>query len=201
MLINVPQKFSKNDIKYYGKIYKSGGFSFILSDIENKDIKNTLELKGHGYFNYVYTLYDTYLLLIGNQKYSTDIDPNKVDFLSKILSFEYFRNSKDKKIKPFNIPSGALTIISKERWLDDRLDVVNYKTIDNIINNTNSYLNAYQTPYERYLRYLCNNPETGIGLFKHGLSMNLLCNNKILVYKDTSIDGYIIKTDIESVFN
>ena len=77
-----------------GKIYKDEGYSYILSDVENKNIDNTLILNGYGFYNYIYEIYNTYLFLIGNQIKKRIINPNKVDFLSKIMKFEYLLNNK-----------------------------------------------------------------------------------------------------------
>ena len=48
------------------------------------------------------------------------------------------------------------------------------------------------------MRFVCDNPYTNMGLFKNGLSMDLLTSNKIKMIKDTSIDGYIIKYDLST---
>lgn len=195
MFINVPKGFKPSDIKRCGIIYKTQSYSYILSDIENRNKKNTLLLNGCGFYNYIYDICNTYLFIIGNQKGNKDINPNKIDFLAKILKFEYLLNNKNRKIQKFDVPSGIFTITSKERWLQDDLMGDSSILIDNIIKHKKIHLQAYERPYERYMRYLCDNPETNIGTFKNGLCKDLLTQNYIQLMKDTSIDGYIIKTD------
>ena len=195
MFINVPKGFKSSDIKKCGIIYKTQSYSYILSDIANRNKKNTLLLNGCGFYNYIYDICNTYLFIIGNQKGNKDINPNKIDFLAKILKFEYLLNNQNRKIQKFDVPSGMFTIVSKERWLQDDLMGVNSILIDNIIKNKKVHLQAYERPYERYMRYLCDNPETNVGTFKNGLCKDLLTQNYIHIMKDTNIDGYIIKTD------
>ena len=45
------------------------------------------------------------------------------------------------------------------------------------------------------MMYLCDNSLEGLGVFEHGLCKDLMMQNFIHIMKDTSIDGYIIKTD------
>ena len=194
--INVPNKITRKDIKYCGNIYKGNGFSYILSDLENKDIEKTLNLNGYGWYNYIYKVYDTYLFIIGNQIRNKDINIKNIDFISKVLKFEYYLHNNDKRIMDFDIPSNILTIISNERWLDGSFLKDYTKRVDYIINKNKPSLKGIQQPYERYMRFVCDNPYTNMGLFKNGLSMNLLTGSKIKLMKDTSIDGYIIKYDL-----
>ncbi len=195
MFLNVPTKLTKRDIKNCGIIYKDEGFSYVLSDLQNRDKNKTLNLNGYGYFNYVYNVYDTYLFIIGNQVKNKDINPNKIDFLSKILKFEYLLAHKNKQVQKFDVPSGVFTIISKERWLKGDFIGSQSKSIDFIIKHKKVHLQSYERPYERYMRYICDNPENSLGTFKNGLCKDLLTQNYIYIQKDTSIDGYIIKTD------
>lgn len=190
MFINLPSQFSKKDIKYHGIIQKDEGYTYVLSDV--RDTNNIIELKSDGFYSYIYTLCDTYLFLIGNCKRLEDINPNKINFLNKIMEFEYKLQNKPKSFKDFNIPNNILTITSKQRWLESDLSDLNSKEVYFIINNIKTHLNAYQTPLEKQLRYLCDN-ETGIGLCKNAFSLNMLCDTKLKIYKDTSISGYIIK--------
>ena len=48
MLLNVPSKITKNDIKYYGNIYKGNTYKYILSDLYNM-FSNILKLRFHTY--------------------------------------------------------------------------------------------------------------------------------------------------------
>lgn len=194
--INIPNKITRKDIKYCGNIYKDNSFSYILSDLDNTDAENTIKLNGYGWYNYIYKVYDTYLFIIGNQIRNKDVNIKNIDFISKVLKFEYYLHNNDKKIIDFDIPSNILTIISNERWLDGSFLNDYTKRVDYIINKNKPSLRGIQRPYERYMRFLCDNPYTNMGLFKNGLSMNLLTGNKIKIVKDTSIDGYIIKYDL-----
>ena len=190
VLINLPSKFSKKDIKYHGIIQKDEGYTYVLSDV--RDTNNIIELKSDGFYSYVYTLCDTYLFIIGNCKRLEDINPNKINFLNKIMEFEYKLQNNPKKFKYFDIPNNILTITSKQRWLEGHLSDLNSKEVYFIINNIKTHLNACQTPLEKQLRYLCDN-ETGMGLCKNAFSLNMLCDTKLKIYKDTEISGYIIK--------
>lgn len=190
MFINLPSRFSKKDIKYHGILEKDEGYTYVLSDISNRD--RIIELKSDGFYSYIYTLCNTYLFIIGNCKRLEDINPNKINFLNKIMEFEYKLQNNPKKFKDFDIPNNILTITSKQRWLESDLSDLNSKEVYFIINNVKTHLNAYQTPLEKQLRYLCDN-ETGIGLCKNAFSLNMLCDTKLKIYKDTSISGYIIK--------
>ena len=108
------------------------------------------------------------------------------------MEFEYKLQNNPKKFKDFDIPNNILTITSKQRWLESDLSDLNSKEVHFIINNIKTHLNACQTSLEKQLRYLCDN-ETGIGLCKNAFSLNMLCDTKLKIYKDTSINGYIIK--------
>lgn len=193
MFINVPEKLTKKDIKNCGIIYKDEDFSYVLSDIKNTDKNKLFTMNGYGFFNYVYNICNTYLFIIGNQIKNKDIKIKDIDFLSKILKFEYNLQNNSKKIQRIDIPSKVFTILPKKRWLKDDFMGVNGKLIDDIIKIKKTYLQAYKTPYERHLRYLCS--ENSLGTFKHGLCKDLLTQDYIHIFKDTSIDGYIIKTD------
>ena len=86
MFINLPSRFSKKDIKYHGILEKDEGYTYVLSDISNKD--KIIELKSDGFYSYVYTLCNTYLFIIGNCKGLEDINPNKINFLNKIMEYD-----------------------------------------------------------------------------------------------------------------
>lgn len=195
MYINVPQNFSRKDIKRYGTIFKDKHYYYILSDIKNRDKSNTIKLNSLGYFSYIYNVCNSYLFIIGNQIKNKDINPNRVDFLSKILKFEYLQRNKNKKIQRIEIPSKIFTITTKERWLQDDILKENKKEIDYIIKHKKVHLQSHKSPYERYMMYLCDNSLEGLGVFEHGLCKDLMTQNFIHIMKDTSIDGYIIKTD------
>lgn len=193
IILDLPKKLTKKDIRYLGKIYKDEGYGYILSDVENKNIDNTLILNGYGFYNYIYEIYNTYLFLIGNQIKKRIINPNKVDFLSKIMKFEYLLNNKSKKIKQINIPSNMFTIIAKEQWLKEDFLGQTQKKIDDIIDKQKPYLKDVDSSFERSMKFICDNVENTTGLFNNGLSKNILMENKIYVLKDVDFDGYIIK--------
>lgn len=193
IILDLPKKLTKKDIRYLGKIYKDEGYSYILSDVENKNIDNTLILNGYGFYNYIYEIYNTYLFLIGNQIKKRIINPNKVDFLSKIMKFEYLLNNKSKKIKQINVPSNMFTIIAKEQWLKEDFLGQTQKKIDDIIDKQKPYLKNIDSSFERSMKFICDNVENTTGLFHNGLSKNILMENKIYVLKDVDFDGYIIK--------
>lgn len=193
IILDLPKKLTKKDIRYLGKIYKDEGYGYILSDVENKNIDNTLILNGYGFYNYIYEIYNTYLFLIGNQIKKRIINPNKVDFLSKIMKFEYLLNNKSKKIKQINIPSNMFTIIAKEQWLKEDFLGQIQKKIDDIIDKQKPYLKNIDSSFERSMKFICDNVENTTGLFNNGLSKNILMENKIYVLKDVDFDGYIIK--------
>jgi hypothetical protein len=193
MLLNIPDKITKKDIKSYGIIKKGNSYSYILSDLKNRDKKNTFKLNGYGFYNYVYNILDTYLFIIGNQIKNKDVNPQNIDFVSKILKFEYLLSNN--KLQKFDIPSQVMTIIATEKWLKDDCTGSSSKVIDNIIKNRKSYLNAYERPYERQMKYICDNAENSLGTFEYGLCKDLLIQDFIYIQKDTTFDGYIIKTD------
>lgn len=193
MLLNIPSKITKKDIKYYGNIYKGNTYKYILSDLYNKDIENTIEMNGYGFYSYVYDIFDTYLFIIGNQIKSRDVNPKNIDFIAKILKFEYDLQNKNNKIYKVNIPSNILTIVSKDRWLQGDLLGENSKIIDDIINVGKPHLKDIQEPYIRYLSYLCDNVDDCMGLFEFGLSKLLMYNDYVYVQKCTDFDSYIIK--------
>lgn len=189
MFINVPQKIV---VKNRGIIQKASGFSYILSDISNRDKNKVLKLNGQGFYSYVYDVSNTYLFIIGNQIGNKDVNPNKVNFQEKVLNFEYTVEKKPKKIQVLDIPSNGFVLISKEKWLQPDILGDDTKVVDNIIQQRRPYLLNYKRPYERYLRYMCDN---GLGMFKYGLAKDTLTESSIKVLKDTSFDGYIIKYD------
>lgn len=196
MFINVPKNFSKKDIKYHGIIEKDSGYTYILSDIIPHG--DTIELKSEGFYSHVYTVSNSYLFIIGNQKGVQDIKPNKINFLNKILEFEYLLQDKPKKFIDFNIPNNIFTLVSKnlyqtfnERCLGNDLSHLNYKDIEFISDNIKIHLKGCE-PLEKYFRYLCDN-ESGVGLCENGLSLNMLCDTRLKILKDTEISGYIIK--------
>ncbi len=193
IILDLPKKLTKKDIRYLGKIYKDEGYSYILSDVENKNIDNTLILNGYGFYNYIYEIYNTYLFVIGNQIKKRIINPNKVDFLSKIMKFEYLLNNKSKKIKQINVPSNMFTIIAKEQWLKEDFLGKTQKKIDDIIDKQKPYLKNIDSFFERSMKFICDNVENTTGLFNNGLSKNILMENKIYVLKDVDFDGYVIK--------
>lgn len=195
MYINLPNNFTKRDIKELGRIYKEHSYRYILSDIKNRNIKNTLELKGQGFFNYIVNISDTYLFLIGNQIANKDINPKKIDYLSKIIKFEYLLINNSQKIKKIDIPNRIFTITTKERWLTGDITSFFTKDIESIIEHKKIHLQACENPYIKYMMYLCDDTKTNFGLFKHGFSKNILHEKYVLTLKDTEIDGYIIKTE------
>lgn len=194
MFINVPNKLTKHDIKYCGCLMKDEGYSYVLSDLDNTNINNTFKLSSRGFYSYVYNIYDTYLFIIGNQIGNKDIKPNKIDFLSKILKFEYMLENKDKKIFKADIPSKVLTITASEKWGLIDLDAPFYKNAIKNIYKNQPFLRKYDT-YKRFLLYLCSNSETNMGVHECYLSKDLLTTDYVFIYKDTDIDGYIIKTE------
>ena len=94
MLLNIPSKITKKDIKYYGKIYKGNTSKYIISDLYNTNINKVFEMNGYGFYSYVYEIFDTYLFIIGNQIKSRDVNPKNIDFVAKILKFEYDLQNK-----------------------------------------------------------------------------------------------------------
>lgn len=192
MFLNVPNKISKKDIISYGNIYKGESYKYILSDVANK--KNKLILTSVGFYSYIYKILDTYLFIIGNQKGNIDIKPKKVDFLSKILKFEYLEKCNSKQIIKFDVPNQVFTITAHERSINGSFSNETIKMIETIIDKQKIHLQAYENPYERYMRFLCDN-ENCIGVYKHGLSYDLLNQNYIKVLKDSDISGFIIKVD------
>lgn len=196
MYLNIPDKITNKDINFIGKIFKQESSSFIISDLENEILKNTFKLTGYGFYNYIYNICDKYLFIIGNQVKNTDIKPNKIDFISKILKFEYLLNNKDKSINKIDIPSNILTIITPEKWQDKNfLGLMGFE-IENIIQYTKTYLKNYENNYIKYFKYLCDNNES-YGFFENGFCMDLLTSNYIYILKDTEFDGYIIKYNHE----
>lgn len=189
MFINVPSELTKRDIKYIGNIFKDSQHKYILSDVLNQEY---IELNSEGFYSYIYNIGNKYLFIIGNQKGIKDINPKKIDFINKILFFEYIKNSKPKKIQKFNIPSHILTITSKDNYLKQNLDNVNLELIKHFSNTSKKYLLQCNSDMEMFYRYLCDNEE-GYGIWEHGLSVNILIDNYIEILKDTSISGYIIK--------
>lgn len=194
MFINVPNKIYRNDIKYMGKLQKDSGLTYILTDLKGND----LELKSTGYFSYIYNVCNTYLFVIGNCKNKIDIDIKDINFISKILEFEYFRNCKPSKFINLNIKNSMFSILSKnvyqtfnERCFTDDLRHLNYEVIQNIIDNTKIHLQGCK-PLEKYCYYLQDN-NNGYGLSDNAVSINTLNDNNLCIYKDTSINGFIIK--------
>ena len=189
MFINVPNKIV---VKNRGIIQKASGFSYILSDISNRDKNKVLKLNGQGFYSYVYDVSNTYLFIIGNQIGNKDVNPNKVNFQEKVLNFEYTAEKKPKKIQTLDIPSNGFVLTAKEKWLQPDILGENTKMVENIIQKRKPHLQGYKRPYERYLRYMC---DSGLGMFKYGLVKDTLTESSIKVLKDTSFDGYIIKYD------
>lgn len=187
MYINVPNKII---VKNRGIIHKASGYSYILSDISNRDKKESLELKGQGFYSYVYDVSNTYLFIIGNQIGNKDVNPNKINFQEKVLNFEYTAEKKPKKIQTLDIPSNGFVLTAKEKWLQPDILGDNTRVVESIIRTRRQHLLDYKRPYERYLRYLCDN---GLDMFKYGLVKDTLIENSLKVLKDTSFDGYIIK--------
>ena len=189
MFINVPKKIV---VKNRGIIQKASGFSYILSDISNRDKNKVLKLNGQGFYSYVYDVSNTYLFIIGNQIGNKDVNPNKINFQEKVLNFEYTAEKKPKKIQTLDIPSNGFVLTAKEKWLQPDILGDNTKTVESIIQRRKTHLQSYKQPYERHLRYMC---DSGLGMFKYGLVKDTLTENSIKVLKDTSFDGYIIKYD------
>lgn len=199
MFINLPNKITKKDIKYIGTLNKGKGYSHILTDIMNTNNRKLVKLNGYGWFSWVYIVCNTYMFVIGNQIKSKDVNPNKINFLQKIMEFEYTLQAYPNKIKSVNIPSSFLAITSNESVLEDDLRCVNEDLIQFIINNKKIHLQGYKSPLVKKLMYLCDN-ESCYGISEYGLSVNLLWSKKIQILKDTSFDGYIIKLDTEGKF-
>lgn len=192
LLTNLPKQITKQDIKEIGTIMKDECYHYVLSDISNTDINNTYKLSSEGFYSYLYNICNTYLFIIGNSKGLNDIKPNKIDFISKILKFEYLLQKNSKEIKKFDIPNNILLLTSKESLLEGVLRGVDINIIDFIINKSKIHLNAFERSYERYLRYLCDNDE-GLGICENALVLNLMADNKVYIQKDTSMSGFIIK--------
>lgn len=192
LLTNLPKQITKQDIKEIGTIMKDECYHYVLSDISNTDINNTYKLSSEGFYSYLYNICNTYLFIIGNSKGLNDIKPNKIDFISKILKFEYLLQKNSKEIKKFDIPNNILLLTSKESLLEGVLRGVDTNIIDFIINKSKIHLNAFERSYERYLRYLCDNDE-GLGICENALVLNLMADNKVYIQKDTSMSGFIIK--------
>lgn len=191
-LTNLPTQITKKDIQYIGDIMKDESYSYVLSDISNDNISNTYKLNSEGFYSYIYNICNTYLFTIGNSKGLTDIKPNKIDFIGKILKFEYLLQNNSKQIKEFKTQNNMFTLISKESFIEGHLRGVDTNMIDFIISNTKIHLRAFERPLERYLRYLCDNEE-GLGVCNNACVVNTLINNKLYIQKDTSMSGYIIK--------
>lgn len=191
MFINVPNKTYKTDIKYLGKLYKDSGHSYILTDFNN-----SLELKSEGFYSYIYIIHNTYLFIVGNSKNRYDIEPNKINFMNKILEFEFLKNTT-RKVKSFKVCNN-FSVISKEvyqtfneRCFTDDFRHLNYEVVSNIVNKTKTHLQACK-PLEKYCYYLQDN-SNGYGLSENILSINTLYDKNLYVYKDTDITGYIVK--------
>lgn len=194
--INVPKEILKADIKYHGTITKGNSWGYLISDLENKDIKNTEYLNSASFYDYVYSILDTYLFLVGNQNNRNQhIQLNKIDFLAEILKFELELSKKSKTIKTLKIPSKVLNIISKDKWLQCDLTSEESNKIDFIINHYKTHLKGIQDRYIKYMSYLCDNAEDLTGLFEYGLSKMLLLDDYVKIMKVKNINGYIIKTD------
>lgn len=194
MYINTPKDFSRKDVVFCGNIYKNGGFGYWLQDLYNK--KTKMSLSGYGWYNYVYKVCDTYLFIIGNQIRNKEINIKKIDFLSKVLKFEYLLKTKGKTnlFTELYIPSKVLILKSKEKPLEAILTRDNMNRINHIIETKKIHLQGIQKPLNRLLMFLCDN-EQNMGIYENVMVVNLLYSNKITVLKDTSIDGYIIKLD------
>ena len=189
MFINVPKKIV---VKNRGIIQKASDFSYILSDISNRDKNKVLKLNGQSFYSYVYDVSNTYLFIIGNQIGNKDVNPNKINIQEKVLNFEYTAEKKPKKVQTLDIPSNGFVLTAKEKWLQPDILGDNTKMVERIIQRRKTHLQGYKQPYERYLRYMC---DSGLGMFKYGLVKDTLTENNIKVLKDTSFDGYIIKYD------
>lgn len=190
MILSVP-RLEKEDIKEIGIIEKDSSKGFLVSDLYNTNESNTYQITGYGFFKYVYEVFDTYLFIIDNAIYSKDVKPKDVDFIAKILKFEYLLQRKPNLFKKLEIPSKVLTLTTNLKWLQDDLIRDYEKQIDFIIENNKTHLQGIQSPYIKYMSYLCDN-ENCIGLFEHGLS-KLLYDDYVLIYKDKAIT--IIKTN------
>ena len=193
MYIGTVNKFNKKDVKRIGVIYKDESTGYLLSDLDNINISNTMKLNGYGFYNYVYDVCDTYLFIIGNCIRTKETNPKKIDYLSKILKFEYLLQQNNKSIKTIKIPSRVLTITTENKWLHDGIAGVYSNSIDNVIQTSKIHLQGTQSRYKQYMKYLCDNPVLNIGVFKNGLALNMLFSDEVIVYKDTEINAYIIK--------
>lgn len=190
MILSVP-RLEKEDIKEIGIIEKDSSKGFLVSDLYNTNENNTYQITGYGFFKYVYEVFDTYLFVIDNAIYSKDVKPKDVDFIAKILKFEYLLQRKPNLFKKLEMPNKILTLTTNLKWLQDDLIRDYEKQIDFIIENNKTHLQGIQSPYIKYMSYLCDN-ENCIGLFEHGLS-KLLYDDYVLIYKDKAIT--IIKTN------
>lgn len=199
MFINLPNKVTKKDIKYIGTLNKGQGYSHILCDTLNINPRQVVKLNGYGWFSWVYIVCNTYMFIVGNCIKSKDVNPNKINFLQKIMDFEYTLQAYPKKVKSVNVPSSYLSLISNLSVLEDDLRGVNSKLIQTIIDNKKIHLQGYKSPLVKKLMYLCDN-ESCYGISEYGLSINLLWSKKVQILKDTSFDGYIIKLDTEGKF-
>lgn len=189
MYINVPNEVDKID--FVGRIFKGETYSYILSDVTNSHIDQVCLLKSNGFYSNIVNVCDTYLFVVGNGTLKKPIKYDKINYLEKVLSFEYSLQRQNKKIIKMSIPSKIFTITPKERWFTGFVLNENRKDIDYIIEKNKPYLMGYR-PYEKTMRFLCDNEEN-IGVTDYGMSLNILYNDYIYIYKDTSIDGYIIK--------
>lgn len=188
MFINTPNSFEK---EYLGYVVKDNSYSFVLSDIANRDKDNIILLNGNCYYANFVKVCDTYLFLVGNGTPKKKVDYKKVNYAEKVLSFEYLLQKKDRKIHKLDIPSKMFTITPKERWLTDDILSENAKDIDYIVENIKTHLKGYRA-FEKRMRFLCDN-ENCVGVCGQGLSLNMLYDNYIYYLKDTSFDGWIIK--------
>ena len=110
MFINLP-KVTKKDVQYLGTLNKGRGYAHILTDVINTNPKQIVKLNGYGWFSWVYMICNTYLFIIGNQIKSRDVNPKKINFLQKIMEFEYDLQAYPKRVKSVSVPSGYLAII------------------------------------------------------------------------------------------
>lgn len=189
--INLPNTFSHKRVKVKGEIEKGVG-GLILTDLYNTDEQKLFTLNTSGVKNYVVDVYNTYLFIIGSNVNGAIMNPKRVDYLSKIIKFEYLFRTSSKQLKKIDINSHIFTLTSKERWLSGSVLKENVEDVYFILNNIKTHLNGSENPYIKQMLLLQDN-ENGFGLSQFALAQNILIENHLLVQKDSTFSGYIIK--------
>lgn len=190
--INLPNNFNPKKIKKIGQIYTTQ--NFVLSDVQNIDIKNCYLTTCNGLIKYIVNVYDTYLFLIDECKTKKLIPTNikKIDYLSKIIRFEYLLRTNSKKIIKYNIPSNIMVLSETAQWQNTNIFKEYSTNINKIISNNKPHLQYISNNYEKYVRFLCDNLDN-YGFFKNIFAQNILYDNYIYILKDTDLCGHIIK--------